>query len=382
LSALRKAARVVYLNVATVCVLLAALELSGQVVYFVAKGYPLFERDRHVLVEGSQNPFEVHPFLVARLKQNVKVSQDGKTVTTTSDHTRWTGAPVARANVINVALLGGSTTFGSGMTDVDTWPAQLQAILGPDYAVTNYGMPGYSSTESIIQLALVVPENRPRVIVLYEGWNDIHNYHDAELGGDYYRHGMRQYSNLGIERPRPRGLVAKLADISSLFYFPQVVSRRADLGSFSTAPTNDAYPTPDQDADPNPDPVVDRLYVRNLLTQKALVRHLGAFVFFVPQVMNASRFKGPSGSAWTPHVRNEAMPRLTARFNGFMDGVCTAREAGCAVLKDATDRTWLPDDFIDEGHFSREGNRKFARLIASSITALGREPGPSTVLPH
>ena len=373
----RLALRLAYFNLALFCVLLVGLEVAGQVLYFSWKGYPLAERSRHLLSKAEENPFEVHPFLAGRLRKNLKLTEDGKSITTIEDHTRWTGASTTNANAIRVALLGGSTTFGSGVTDAETWPARLQAILGSDYQVSNYGVPGYSTAENVIQLALVVPESRPDIVVLYEGWNDIHNYHDTDLGVDYYAHGVRQYSNLAIQRPTPEGLFSKLGELSVICRLANVLSRKLfERSSSQPRAENPAYPPPDPAGNPSPDPFVDRLYVRNLGTLKALARHYGAFALFVPQVMDYSRFRGESGGWWTPHVQNAAMPRLVSRFNLLMKQVCHPHEIGCTVLNDVTERHWTSDDFIDEGHFSAKGNLAFAQFLAPYIRDIGRSlPG-------
>ena len=366
-----RALRLVYFNLAAFCVLLVGLEVTGQVVYFCWKGYPLAARSQHLLSKAQENPFEVHPFLAGRLRKNLNLSEDGKSITTTEDHTRWTGAS-RNPGATKVALLGGSTTFGSGVTDVDTWPARLQAILGSDYQVSNYGVPGYTSAEAVVQLALVVPENRPDIVVLYEGWNDIHNYHDTDLGADYYAHGVRQYSNLAIQRPKPEGVFSRLAELSTTCRLASVLSTKL-FARKSSEPPNPAYPPPDPTGNPAPDPFVDRLYVRNLRTLKVLARHQGAFVLFIPQVLDSSRFSGKSGSWWTPHVQSDSMPRLMSRFNLFMKQVCRPHEIGCDVVNDVTERNWTPDDFIDEGHFSAKGNLAFAQFIAPYIREIGRQ---------
>jgi hypothetical protein len=47
-------------------------------------------------------------------------------------------------------------------------------------------------------MALIVPEKRPHIVIFLEGWSDIRNYHEKELGADYYSHGIRQYGNLQL----------------------------------------------------------------------------------------------------------------------------------------------------------------------------------------
>ena len=55
--------------------------------------------------------------------------KDGKKIETTTINTRWTGAPKNSEDQIRIAVLGGSSTFCTGVTDADSWPAQLQSIV-------------------------------------------------------------------------------------------------------------------------------------------------------------------------------------------------------------------------------------------------------------
>ena len=58
-----------------------------------------------------------------------------------TDHWFTTHRPV------RVACIGDSITFGAGIQDTDqTYPAQLQALLGPEYEVRNFGRSGCTIT--------------------------------------------------------------------------------------------------------------------------------------------------------------------------------------------------------------------------------------------
>lgn len=357
---MKEALRIIYFNVAFFCVLLVGLEVTGQVAFLALKGYPVYQSDQHLISESKEQLFELHPYLVARLRAGVRVQQGEKVVTTTGIHTRSTGADRAAPGAIRIAVVGGSTTFGSGVTDEDSWPARLQALLGPGYRVTNYGMPGYSTAEGVIQLALLVPESRPDVVVLYEGWNDIRNYHEPDLGADYYRHGMKQYANLDVQRPQPAGFIDKLADVSVIGRLALVLGKGKPAARPRVAPTGRRHTEPDT--------LVDRIYLRNLQSLKVLARNSGAHVLFVPQVMDPSRFNTGGGShEWTPTIVDSAMPSLIGRFNRIMNGLCVAGEAHCEVLADIPAHGWQPDDFMDEGHFVRKGSDIFAGLLAAHI---------------
>src|SRR3989338_7588051 len=169
----------------------------GQTAYFLKKGRPLYQGKIFI----NDQLYERHPFLGVKLKKNIAIEKKEGKVAITSIGTRWTGAPADDQHLIRVALLGGSTTFGSMVTDEDSWAAVLQRLLGSPYAVINYGNPGYSSAESVIQMSLLIPEKNPDIVLFYGGWNDIANYHVKDLGPDFYAQGIKQIeSNMENEK--------------------------------------------------------------------------------------------------------------------------------------------------------------------------------------
>ncbi len=345
---------IVYINIILVCVFLVVIELLGQIIYFSLKGHPLFVGYRYEPV------FELHPYLAGRLRKGIRVSQGDKTITTTDDYTRWTGAPSSSTNTIRVAILGGSTTFGTGATDTDTWPALLQDILGDGYSVINYGVPGYSTAEAIIQMALVVPEIKPHIVVLYEGWNDIRNYHVSDLGSDYFAHGILQYGNLQIP-VQQNHVIVKLARVSAIFWFAKkIATLLPQLSEGRIHADNHVYRTAD--------PFVDAIYLRNLKTLRILSENMGAYALFTPQVLNYTDFKGKKKSRpWSPHIEDDAMPVLLDRFNAIMTHACPPDKSACTVINEVLTVDWKPSDFVDEGHFSRTGGVKFAEIVARRI---------------
>lgn len=370
-----------YVNVSLVCVMLAGAELAGQVLFYAKHGYALIESDRHVITEGERPLLEYDPHLVARLAAPVRITQLEHTVTVTPQHTRSTGVVSAGAGAIRVAVVGGSTTFGSGMNDEDTWPSRLQAMLGDGFRVTNFGMPGYSSAESVVQMALLVPESRPDIVVVYQGWNDLHNYHETDLGPDYRGHAVRLLKFLGVEPPRPPSAFEKLASTSAVVHFARSLSRRVHPPRTPGA-TGDSSPLGGgQDIRDVPDTLVDRLYLRNLRTMKRLADGQGAFMVFVPQVLDSTRFRGETGSWWTARIRNSATPGLMRHLNERMRLACGTADSGCVVLWGVEGLSWTHEDFIDEGHFSVQGNEKFARFVFSELQrmiALRRMEPPRT----
>ena len=78
------------------------------------------------------------------------------------------------ANNLNVFVYGASTTFGEGLTDDQTIPAQLQEFLkgkcDKPVKVYNFGTPDYNSTTERVQFANMLAQGlRPDVAVFIDG---------------------------------------------------------------------------------------------------------------------------------------------------------------------------------------------------------------------
>lgn len=81
-------------------------------------------------------------------------------------------------SIIKVYVLGGSTTWGSGAPDYETIPSWIARHLSNkgfhNVSVTNFGETGYTSTQEVIQLLLLIQEGRrPHIVIFYDGWNDV-----------------------------------------------------------------------------------------------------------------------------------------------------------------------------------------------------------------
>ena len=86
------------------------------------------------------------------------------------------GLPAA-AEAPRWILLGESTTFGWGVGNGDTYPAQLQALLaaqGRQVRVINAGVPSYSSSQVLRYLdELLATGKKPERVLINIMWNDV-----------------------------------------------------------------------------------------------------------------------------------------------------------------------------------------------------------------
>jgi GDSL-like Lipase/Acylhydrolase family len=345
------------INVLVLCLLVGVVELAGQAYFLWTYGTSMASAaDAYAeAARANAGVFERHPYLVARPKASVSVTERGLTISTTPAHTRATGRTPASASAVRVAVVGGSTTFGTRVTDADSWPWLLQEQLGDGFAVVNYGVPGYTTAENIIQMALLVPETRPRIVVFYEGWNDIRNYHWPGFEPDYANHGVTQVDTLIPARRDRSTLWDRLARYSFV---------AGIVASVLGAPIDAAAAPPSRAGDPE----VDRIYLRNLHTLRALARRFGMTALFVPQVINEPNFVATGVSrSWTPYIEDAAVPGLLRAFNALMAGVCEPGSADCVFVDEPLSTAWDGNDFVDEGHLSRRGGEKLASIVAARV---------------
>lgn len=78
-----------------------------------------------------------------------------------------------RPGAKKVFLFGGSTVWGTGASDDATIPSFVQACLGDDFDVYNYGETGYVSTQELNQLLKALADKDiPDYVLFYDGNND------------------------------------------------------------------------------------------------------------------------------------------------------------------------------------------------------------------
>jgi lysophospholipase L1-like esterase len=80
--------------------------------------------------------------------------------------------------VFRIVALGGSTTYSTGTTAEESYPAFLQRILREDYGYTqvevvNAGFLGYTTWEAFATFAFRALELEPDLLIYYEGVNDL-----------------------------------------------------------------------------------------------------------------------------------------------------------------------------------------------------------------
>ena len=255
-----------------------------------------------------------------------------------------------------IFVYGGSTTYDVTVSQGETWVEQLQADLNDRYTVLNLGVPGYSTTEHLIQTAFYQDAlgKRPQCAIYYIGWNDIHSAHIGGLDNAYADF------HLPLRAVRVSDLYfAKYSPFVRLIN--EVAKRRFDslppppFGYFGRKPVTGS------------DKYLEKIYVEHVDTIASINKSRGIKTVFIGQILNRNYFKQRPHDAnwWAPLVRNEDMWPLQERFNLILERASVS--SNIAKYIDAGIENFGINDFTDEGHFTAAGSKKFARLLAEKV---------------
>jgi lysophospholipase L1-like esterase len=310
-------------------------------------------------VSAEPARFQWHPLLQAVPAPGLAfTSATGLAIRHSSQGTRGRDPDPARlATGGVVATFGGSATYDIGNGEGDTWPDRLdEALRGDGLVVVNHGVPGYTTAEHVLQTAFY-PEKfgkAPRCAVYFVGWNDLRNAHIPHLDAGYADfHMPSQVDSLKVRR-----IGGSNVTISPLLtVLTRLVSAEVDTVRYA----KDPYALPPV---AGPDLAAAAIFERNVRSISALNRARGTPTIWVGQVVNRERLKGEGLYGWLPRVRDLDLPRLLRESNALLER--TAKALGDTYVA-LPDEAFGPADFVDQGHFSAAGARRFAALLAPAV---------------
>jgi len=329
---------------------LAVAEIAAHCVYRVQNGRFIW---RGVQGEGM-GVFQPHPYLAGVPRPGARgFAFDGQVEINAQGYR----GPPLRDGAAKILCLGGSTTFCVGVSTGETWPEQLQKELsglpsGP-VDVVNSGVPGYSSAENVIQLALRDYALNPGIVILFQGLNDLRSSHAPDLTPDYaWSHGDHQAKTLDVAWRDGASIIA-------LRYYALQALRKI---------------SPPQPQDPvvhsEPDLQLAEIFRSNLRSIAALTRKSGARLLLVPQVLWEPLIALKDRDGWIPFVDPKSVMVQMSALNDVMREV--AREENASFAQSVLDYPWTVEDFAgDYCHFSARGCIHMAQLLAAHLKAEG-----------
>ncbi len=307
--------------------------------------------------------FAWHPLLQAvPLPSLSLVTSNGVRLHHTSQRTRGrepTERELAERTI--VAVIGGSSTYDVALSEGETWADRLEQALGERFLVINHGVPGYSTVEHLAQTAFYQDAfgKEPRCAVYYVGWNDIRNAHIWNLDPAYADfHLPSQVDSLRTRRigggnvtvsPLLTVLARQLSALVDTVQYSWTLSGTIESGS---------------------DPALEADFERNVRAISAINRERGVRTLWVGQLLNRARLQGSGQYGWLPYVLDKDVWPLQAHFNDIL-----ARTAGALgdPLIAVPIEAFGAADFVDQGHFSAAGARRFAGYLAP---VMARECAP------
>ncbi|MDI1283862.1 MAG: GDSL-type esterase/lipase family protein [Reyranella sp.] len=310
-------------------------------------------------VDAEPHRFQWHASLQAVPIPSLRVtSPTGLEISHTSEGTRGRDpAPHALDTRTVVATFGGSTTYDIGAGEGDTWSDRLGEALGWDRTfVVNHGVPGYSTVEHLIQTALYQTKfgKPPRCAIYYVGWNDLRNAHIPKLDPGYADfHLPSQVDSLKVRR-----IGGSHVTISPLL---TVLARLVGADTDTVRYSVDPYGRPPVSG---ADPALEALYERNIRSISAINRARGIATIWVGQLLNREQLQSDGRYGWLPLVRDRDVWPLLQRLNAILER--TAAALG-DVYVSVPPASFAAADFVDNGHFSVQGARRFAERLAPAV---------------
>jgi len=325
------------------------IELTTRIVYKIIKDEPIFSKS------GAATLFMDHPYLPTIPRPGAKFGIFRvNNIGLRGPDTTWTKPQ----GTYRILLLGGSSTWGIGPSEENkNWPCILQNILAAksttkNVEVLNLGVPGYTTVESLIQLALIGISLSPDIIVIVHGYNDWKPGSTPGFKTDYSHWRTREKTWIQCISTYSRFIEKISAHISYL---------SADLKLKSGKKLLDSVPE---------EAIIS--FERNLISTVALGKTISADAVLVtfPSCLNATNLNNnPHRFArlisYTPFLSIKGMIVSQEQYN---NATRHAAQITHSILADAS--SLLPQDpslFIDHCHFNDAGAKEFARFLAPYI---------------
>jgi len=326
--------------------LLIILELTCLLALKIKTGYWLFNE--------KYNPnniiFEPHPYLISKPKPNAELIING--VHYHNNSLGFRNKEFKKDKIkFRIIAIGGSSTYGTGVSDHQTWPYYLDSLLSENAEVLNFGISGHSTVEHIILSSFILPDYKPDIILILCGLNDLRSCYIKNSGRDYsYFHPYNLESVLGFNQSNnlPRFAVLRISIIllQKIGYYP--------LFNYQKVRIEDDHTLENERKMLN-------IYKYNLKNLISIINNTGSKIVFIPQILNQNAIKNNNLKWWIPNVRDSEIIPLIKKYNMATKEVSDS--AGVYYIDNIDLQNWTKNDFVDPSHFTANANYKLACII-------------------
>jgi len=289
-------------------------------------------------------------------------------------------------DVFRIVTLGGSSTWGAGVNDGETYPAQLQEVLNKHFGrgrveVINAGLPWFSTEDIVVLFEALIVKLKPDLVTFYIGHNDAHRLVSQmlarrELGS------ILGKVEIGVDALAPYSYLFKKAQyrLTNLSF-----SRNQDLSRPFTA---------DEMAQQGDS--VDSSFRARVMRVKGLVDSQGIYTLFITQIQSPIfeyQERGMHGKAaelqlmnyqvygeyLQSQIRTTGLDMLAVYYLTHQDFGRILRDvAGERIVDFATWSGGRFDLLLNYIHLNQEGNKLLAELLAERVIRICAEGGISS----
>jgi lysophospholipase L1-like esterase len=336
--------------------ILGCIELASVVGFFLTSGKWLFREPYNY----NADMFEPHPYMVGVPKKNVQIANYGIVYTHNSSGFRGEEFKL-KSNKKRIIAIGGSTTYGVGVGDRQTWPFYLDSLLKDKFEVLNCGMPGHSTVENIIFASFYLSDYSPDIVIIQAGLNDLQSLNVPDLSPGYSDfHAPTLFGTLGFcyQNQLPKSGIVMLGDLlfEKLGWFPvcNYHKMEADYKGKIGKPIKREKAL--------------YLYRRNLKTLVSVCKQFNVKIIFVPQILVKESSEKNRLKWWIPYSDNESLEEDLVMYNNVMQQV--ADSSNCIYANKVIEENWVWADFVDPSHFNPGANSRLAKIISQTVLNL------------
>jgi lysophospholipase L1-like esterase len=313
---------------------------------------------------GASRSQAYHPFVLWRRRGFA-----GETINISASGVRSTPNARCVPGALKVLVFGGSTVWGTGVPDWGTLPAYLQAELqrrhdGP-VCVVNYGESAYVSTQSLVQLLLLLQSgSAPDLVVFYEGLNDAYSAYQSGVAGAHENLKEMAASVEGSRKPHVDFLGEALRR-TNLFrvsrYLISGLTHRKE-----GQPRLETYESKGTDLDSIASQIAGAYFVNYQIVEGLATKFGFDFWLIWPSYIRSG---GKPLVAAETEIANNVDPALDRLYQAVHRRVAAGAAAHSRLLDMTTAFDAYPDLlWLDEVHVTADGNRLLAASIAASVT--------------
>lgn len=266
----------------------------------------------------------------------------------------WRFELAPKEGVVRIACLGGSTTWGNYPRELK---ARIEELTGHEVQVMNWGVPGWSSMETMVNYFVAVQRYHPDIVVVHQATNDTRPRVSRGFRPDY-GHWRKPWTRPEVSFLKR--VLLRNSDLAAIVYVKEWFHEPFLEDFVKQAPKDNSLRTLDDLPEGS-----EKTFEQNIHAICQHVERQGAHVVLVTMPYSRAKVEADGNmDLWAACLDQQ---------NGILRRV--ADEEGCLLVDLAAEMQRDPDPWApfmaDRVHVSAAGNERKAAEIADALIAAG-----------